>query len=390
MGSLILFLKGKKNSQYLAYLNENTNDKFKENSLVERIWYYINDINEHIICECGERVSFIGAKEGWKKTCGKKECVIKARQKTCVEKYGVSNVGKKENITKKKVIAPLSNLSPAEQNKIFNEFMLKIDGVEVNSNNFDYYISQLKTGIDFNNLKNHCELYKDKNYHINKTKECAKNNITLFHVWEDDWIYKQDIIKSMILNKINLTNNKLFARKCVIKEILDNKLVKDFLVANHIQGFVGSKVKIGLFYNEELISIMTFGNLRRSLGQKTEEGQWELLRFCNKVDTSVIGGASKLLSYFLKNYIVKEIISYSDLSRSDGNMYQKLGFTLSHNSDPNYYYIIDGIRKHRFNYRKDKLVREGGDPNLTEIEIMHKKGLYRIFDCGMQKWIYRV
>ena len=69
-------------------------------------------------------------------------------------------------------------------------------------------------------------------------------------------------------------------------------------------------------------------------------------------------------------------------------MYQKLGFNLVHNSDPNYYYIIDGVRKHRFNFRKDKLIREGFDENKTEIQIMNERGYYRIFDCGMQKWIY--
>ena len=67
---------------------------------------------------------------------------------------------------------------------------------------------------------------------------------------------------------------------------------------------------------------------------------------------------------------------------------QKIGFKLDHNSTPNYYYIIDNLRKHRFNFRKDKLIREGADPLKTEIAIMHERGFYRIWDCGMQKWIY--
>ena len=192
----------------------------------------------------------------------------------------------------------------------------------------------------------------------------------------------------MILNKLGKTPNKIFARKTIIKVIDDNKLVRDFLDKNHIQGFVGSKIKIGLFYNNELVSLMTFGNLRKSLGQKSEEGSYELLRFCNVLNTTVIGGASKLFKYFLNNYNPNQIISYSDLSRSNGNMYQQLGFKLSHNSDPNYYYIIDDVRKHRFNFRKDRLVKEGFNPNKTEIQIMNERGFYRIFDCGMQKWIY--
>ena len=134
---------------------------------------------------------------------------------------------------------------------------------------------------------------------------------------------------------------------------------------------------------------MTFGNLRKSLGQKSKDGSYELLRFCNKLNTSVVGGSSKLFKYFLNNYPSKEIISYSDLSRSNGDMYLKLGFKLSHTSRPNYYYVVNGIRKHRFNYRKDRLIKDGFDPNKTEIQIMSEQGYYKIFDCGMQKWIWK-
>lgn len=203
-------------------------------------------------------------------------------------------------------------------------------------------------------------------------------------------MYKQEIIKSIILNRLEKTPNKIFARKCQVRFIEDNKIVRDFLNKNHIQGFVGSKIKLGLYHNNELVSLMTFGNLRKSLGQTSRERIYELLRFCNKLNTSVVGGASKLFRYFIDNFIVDEIISYSDYSRSKGNMYQKIGFNLEHKSDPNYYYVIDGVRKHRFGFRKDKLVNEGYDINKTETQIMSERGYYKIFDCGMQKWLYKI
>jgi hypothetical protein len=134
---------------------------------------------------------------------------------------------------------------------------------------------------------------------------------------------------------------------------------------------------------------MTFGKLRKSLGQKSQDGSYELLRFCNKLNTNVLGGASKLLKYFIKTYQPKEIISYSDSSRSNGGMYKKLGFELEHETTINYYWVIDGVKKHRFNYRKDKLVKEGHDPNKTEIQIMNELGYYRIFDCGNSKYILK-
>jgi hypothetical protein len=258
-----------------------------------------------------------------------------------------------------------------------------VDNIEL-----DIYLPDIKIAFEFNGLYWHSELYKEKRYHLNKTNICKEKNIELIHIWEDDWMFKKDIVKSIILNKLKKTSNKIFARNCRIKEISDNKLIREFLETNHIQGFVGSKIKIGLFYEDELVSLMTFGQLRISLGQKSEEGTYELLRFCNKLNTTVVGGASKLFKYFLDKYIPNKVISYSDYSRSNGNMYYKLGFNLEHNSEPNYFYIIDGIRSHRFNFRKDKLVREGANPEMTELEIMASKKIYRIFDCGTQKWIF--
>ena len=135
---------------------------------------------------------------------------------------------------------------------------------------------------------------------------------------------------------------------------------------------------------------MTFGCNRKSLGQKSIQDEWEMLRFCSKLNTIIIGGASKLFKYFIDNYRPKIINSYCDISRFEGGTYQNLGFKLSHISEPNYYYIIDGIRQHRFNWRKDKLVKLGYDINKTELEIMSELGYNRIFDCGNQKWIYNI
>ena len=159
---------------------------------------------------------------------------------------------------------------------------------------------------------------------------------------------------------------------------------------NHIQGFVGSNIKLGLFFNNELVSLMTFGNLRKSLGQVSKKGVYELLRFCNKINISVIGGASKLFKFFIKNYKVEEVISYSLNSYSDGNLYKNIGFNLENNTDINYFWCKNGIKYHRFNFRKDKLVKEGYDVTKTESEIMYERGYFKVFDCGSKKWIYKI
>lgn len=255
------------------------------------------------------------------------------------------------------------------------------DGLEI-----DIYLPELKIGFEFNGLYWHSENFKDKNYHLNKTNYFKDRGIQIIHIWEDDWIFKQDIIKSIILNKLGKSNT-IFARKCEIK-YPTNKEVSDFLIKNHIQGFVGSKIKLGLYHNDVLVSLMTFGNLRKSLGQLSECGKYELLRFCNKLNTSVVGGASKLFKHFIGRYNPSEVISYSDISRGSGNLYKQLGFSFVHNSSPGYYWVKDGIKYNRFNFRKDKLIKDGYDPNKTEFDIMTNRGYYRIFDCGSSKFIY--
>ena len=253
----------------------------------------------------------------------------------------------------------------------------------------DIYLPKLKIGIEFNGIYWHNELYKTTTYHLDKTKLCEKNGIKLIHIYEDDWLYKKDIIKSRILNILNLTSTKIFARKTNIKEITDNILLRNFLETNHIQGFVGSQVKIGLFYENEIVSLMTFGKQRKNMGNKSEENTYELLRFCNKLNTSVIGGASKLFKYFIDNYKPEEIITYADRSWSQGNLYRKLGFDFIYETQPNYYYVVDGIRKNRFNFRKDILIKDGFDPNKTEREIMLERKIYRIYDSGQLKFIWK-
>lgn len=239
--------------------------------------------------------------------------------------------------------------------------------------------------IEINGLHWHSEIYLHKEYHIDKLEECNKINYDLLHFFEDEIIEKPDIVKSIILNKINLTENRIFARKCDIYEI-NNKITNNFLEKNHIQGKTNSKYKIGLYYNNELVSLMTFSKLRKILGSNHQENEYEMLRFCNKINTIVIGGANKLLSYFIKKYKPNRILSYANRRYSNGNLYEKLNFKFINKTPPNYFYVVNKQRKHRFKYRKNVLVKEGYDANKTEHEIMSERKIPRIYDCGNLKY----
>lgn len=251
----------------------------------------------------------------------------------------------------------------------------------------DMYISELNIGIEFNGLYWHSELFIENEYHLKKQISCEKNGIKLIHIFEDEWYNKKEIVKSILLNEIKKSKNKIYARKCIIKEVSNIECVS-FLNENHIQGFVKSKIKIGLYYDDELVSLMTFGSNRISLGNTNKKDEWELIRFCNKLYTNVIGGANKLFNYFIKKYSPNSIISYSDNRYFSGNLYKNLGFEYVNKTKISYYYVIKGLRYHRFNFRKDILIKNGFDKNKSEHEIMVERGIYRIYDCGNKKWIY--
>jgi len=268
-------------------------------------------------------------------------------------------------------------------NNLFLTYEVKNKKI-LNGLELDIYFPEYNLAIEMNGVYWHSEIYVDSNYHINKTLLCKEKGIQLLHIWEDDWKYKRNIIKSIILNKLSLIKTKIFARKCQVK-FVESKQARQFLDINHIQGFSPSQIKLGLFYDKELVSLMTFG-WRYTNGKK----EYELIRFCNKLNLNVIGAASKLFSYFIKNNQINEIISYADISLFNGAIYQKLGFKKIHLSEPNYFWVVSGVKKHRFNYNKKKLIKEGFNSNKTEVEIMHERGYYRVFSCGQEKWIYKI
>ena len=254
-----------------------------------------------------------------------------------------------------------------------------LDGKEL-----DIFIPSLSVGIEINGLIWHSEKFgTSPSYHVEKTDMCLANNIRLIHIFEDEWNYKQEIVKSRLktILKTNATK-KIYARKCLVQEV-PYKEAQLFLDNNHIQGNVMSKYRYGLYYDGELVSLMTFGSLRKVLGSKHKENSYELLRFCNKLDTIVVGGASKLFKHFLDTHKPCEIISYADRRWSNGHLYNVLGFELSHVSPPNYFYVVGKTRQHRFAFRKNVLVEKYGCPKeMTEHEFCLSKGWYRIYDCG--------
>ena len=235
----------------------------------------------------------------------------------------------------------------------------------------DMFLPDFNLGIEYNGVYWH-SLY-DPGYHQEKTLMCIEKGIRLFQIFETDNL---EIWKSMILNALG-KSEKIYARNCTLRH-LDPKEATEFLSENHLQGSCGSSIRLGLFYNERLIQVMTFGKPRFNKGY-----DFELLRFCTLRGFCVIGGASKLFKFFRENY-KGSVVSYCNLRFSNGELYRKLGFTQVSLNKPSYFYVKNWNVLSRYQCQKHKLksLLENFDPNLTETENMLNNGYVKVWDSG--------
>lgn len=266
---------------------------------------------------------------------------------------------------------------------IYSEWIITKDRLNIPPLELDIVIPDLGIAIEYNGNYWHSEIYKDSSYHLMKTTRLKEEiGYNLIHINSDEWLHKQAIVKSRLLSILG-KSKRIFARNTKIQEI---PFPKEFLETNHIQG-VGSptSINLGLFHNEIMVAVMTFSKPRFN-----NNNDYELVRYCSLLNTTIVGGASKLLSYFNNNYI-GSIISYSDKRWSSGNLYKKLGFKYSHTSPPNYRYHKSEhslsryqCQKHLLKDRFPQYYRE----ELSETEIMIAAGYYKVYDCGNDVWIY--
>lgn len=252
----------------------------------------------------------------------------------------------------------------------------------------DIMVYSAKVALELDGLYWHSDIFKKKNYHLEKTVAVSKAGHRLIHIFEDEWRDKKDICKSMVANALGQTKTKIHARSCSVREV-PSREASDFLQANHIQGRCASLYRYGLYKDEILVALMTFGGNRVCLGAKKKLSEYELLRFCNARFTSVVGGASKIFSHFVSAHQPQKVTSYCDKRWGTGGLYKTLGFKKAKDTPPNYFYVRGGKRFGRFGFRKNVLVAKGHDPNKTERQIMSDLGYNRIYDCGSMKFEWK-
>lgn len=267
-----------------------------------------------------------------------------------------------------------------------------LDGKEI-----DIYIPELKLGIEYNGSAVHASVNnafadKPRMYHQQKFLTAKEKGIHLISIFDVDWSNNQSKIK-MYLKSLLQPQKRLMARKCELKTV-EEEIACDFVDKYHLQGANRTTMKInyGLYYNDELIAVMSFGKLRLQI---TNEGQYELHRYAVKDGYTVVGGANKLLKAFERDYKPKYILSYSDNDYFLGGIYERLGFNNSGQSYPRYYWFKNGIelkreacQLKRLKVKYPELYQEAIDNNMSNKEdyVMVKLGYCKVFRSGNTKW----
>lgn len=241
----------------------------------------------------------------------------------------------------------------------------------------DIYIPEKQFAIEYNGLYWHSGDKVDKFSHRDKTRDCKEKGIRLFHIFSDEWREKQDIVKSMIRYRMGMVPNKVFARKCEVREV-DKDVGRDFFNRTHISGDTRARVYFGLYYKDNLVSCVS---LKKPI-QKKHGNILEIARFATELDTAVIGGFSKLYKH-MKHYTIQNefagIMTYADRRFGDGGVYNLGEFQKTGTTPVDYWYTDGFVRHFRFKYRAQK--------PLTEREVADKAGVYPVYGCGSERYI---
>lgn len=241
------------------------------------------------------------------------------------------------------------------------------DRTLISPKELDIYVPSKKIAIEFNGLYWHTEEKVGRTYHYDKWLACKNAGVQLIQIWEDDWKHKNNIARSLIRTKIS-GRPSLGARHTEVKSDID---VKDFINDNHLQGYVGGQHKLSLIHDNELVAAAVIG----STG--------EVRRYCSTL--SVVGGLDKLLSASG----LTTFYTFADHCVSNGDLYEKTGWSRRGELPPDYKYVVNDRREHKFNYRIKRFEKDNSlvfYEGKTERELAMINRLPRVYDSGKTKY----
>lgn len=244
----------------------------------------------------------------------------------------------------------------------------------------DIYIPTHNIAIEYNGLYWHSEQSgKGPTYHYDKWLQCKHKNITLITIFEDEWTFRKQQVQHKLASMLQKdTRPSVYARACDVVTV-STRDKKDFFDVYHIQQNGPSSINVGLVKQNKLIACMSFID--------NHDGTYCLNRYATSV--RVVGGFSRLFAYFSKTHTWSTVISFADNRWSNGKLYDATGWTVDKIIKPDYSYITNNQRIHKFNYRRKYLPTLLGtfDPSISEWENCKANNILRIWDCGKLKYI---
>lgn len=251
----------------------------------------------------------------------------------------------------------------------------------------DFHLPLKKVAIEYNGRYWHNELIVPKEYHKEKTEKCLEKGVNLYHFWEGQ---DTKIIESRI-NQILGKSERIYARKTIVSYTL-LKERKEFFNRTHLSGDTNSLFAVGLYYKYKLTACMSFRKCREGI---------EIARYSSELNTSVVGGFSKLLkfaiSYIRTHYEeIDKIITYCNRDLTPDykdSVYYKNGFTFIKDTGPimSYYNQNTGKTESREKYQKHKLKKLFLNYNGENVnDFLKSKGIVRMYNSGNWKFEMRL
>ena len=281
------------------------------------------------------------------------------------------------------------------QKEIFDFVKLKFNGDVLLNNRsvispyeIDIYVPDKNFGIEYNGIYYHSSAKNPDNFepkkHSIKQKLAQSSNIKLLQIFEDEWFNKREIIESLILHRLNLSENKIGARECELKIIEDKNIINDFFNKNHIDGSVKNwNINFSLIKNNEIISSL----ILRKPQSKKYKNYFEVARFATKLNTSVPGGLSKLIhnakKWCFEQNNCEAILTYLDQRLGAINTYEKVGFLKVDETAPSFWWVSLNKMK-RYNRQTFKATKD-----KTEKEIALENKVHKIYGCNNSIFIIK-
>ncbi|WP_301003156.1 hypothetical protein [uncultured Duncaniella sp.] len=322
------------------------------------------------------------------------EEVRKKSEQTMLQRYGVTNASQSEELVRKAEQSMLEKHGRCARisklNMKFSEY-LQAHNISHSMEHFlygkwyDFVLERDKVFIELDPTYTHNSAhspYTDplpKEYHLAKTNLAKENGYRCIHLWSwDSW----DKILSLVQPRI-----VIYARQCSLIRVYPD-IASKFLEANHLQGSCkGQLVSLGLVFDGQLVQVMSFGRPRYD-----SKHDVELLRLCSKTGCQIVGGASKLFHFATHYFELHNIVSYCDLSKFTGDVYEKIGMKLFHVTEPQEIWSKDAkfitanlLRQRGF----DQLFGTNYGRGTSNEQLMLDHGWLPVYDCGQAVYEFK-